>query len=135
MSNHVCDVISQISVDMSSLQNNPSNSAPRNEVTVEGHGKPPLAKRTPQSVEPDVITMQFSHFHIFTDRKCIHIKPPTVRSLTLRSLLITSRKTCAFVRKLMINLGFCCADGRADIPDGWLCLLLSLTHLDECVKM
>ena len=41
MSNHVCDVISQISVDMSLLQNSHDNSAPRNEVTVEGHGKPP----------------------------------------------------------------------------------------------
>ena len=58
MNNHVCDVISQISVDMSLLQNNQDNSAPKNEVIVEGHGKLPWLERTTwvQKLSPDVIT-------------------------------------------------------------------------------
>lgn len=71
MNNHVCDVISQISVDMSLLQNDQDNSAPKNEVIVEGHGKLPWLERTTwvQKLSPDVI-LQFSHFHLFIGQMC-----------------------------------------------------------------
>lgn len=91
-----------------------------------------LAWEDPSSVEPDVITMQFQPLPHYSLIECIHIKPPTVRSLTLRSLLITSRKTCAFVRKLMINLGFCPRRWRADtfLMVGFVCFYHSLTLMN-----